>query len=803
MHKELFFQRGGEMAELIRSTDWSQTSLGESETWPDSLKSALSICLNSSFPIAIYWGSDFILLYNDAWSAIPGDKHPWTLGKPGATVWAEIWEGLDAEFKSVLTKGESIRSKDTLLPMHRFGYTEECYFDYTLSPIIAADGTVAGIFNTVIETTCQIINERRNEVLHSLLQLHTVNGFTEGIEIGMKILENAKEDLPFCLLYTASDDDEVGITLAAAVGLPENDAKSSTWPFDKALHSGNAVHIEDLSTCIKIPVVSYWPEACTEALVVPLNISETKIKGCLVVGISPRKKLDHDYRYFVDSVAINIGIAISKSYNYLQEQKIKRRIIESENRFRSMMNQSPVAMVVFRGEEMRISKANSAMLNILNKGEDILGKNLLDAIPEIAGQAVVNILNNVYYTGEAYFGYDASLQLQRNGRLETAYFDFSFSPLIEAGKITGVLEVATEVTERIKSKQKLLESEALFRGITTASPTALWIADEVGNITYVNETWLKWTGKPLEKHLGTGWLDAVCDDDVKAANDNFFNDFSNKRYHESHFRILHANGQERWIVCTGNPQFNEQQQFTGYIGACVDITEQKQLQQQKDNFLGVASHELKTPVTSIKAYAQVLEMMFRREGDTKKADMLGKLDKQVNRLSNLIADLLDVTKIHTGKMQFNKTVFDFNQLVEEVVEEVQRTSFKHIIKKQLDFKGTVFGDMERISQVITNLLTNAIKYSPEANEIIISTGQKNESVQLCVQDFGIGISQDKKDRVFEQFYRVSGTTEHTFPGLGLGLYISSEIVKRLNGKIWVNSTEGKGSTFCFSLPLLS
>lgn len=122
----------------------------------------------------------------------------------------------------------------------------------------------------------------------------------------------------------------------------------------------------------------------------------------------------------------------------------------------------------------------------------------------------------------------------------------------------------------------------------------------------------------LPEKIISSWLDAVCKDDVQQAYASFTDDFLHRRYHENHFRILHENGQERSLVCTGNPQFDDQHQFKGYVCACVDITEQIQLQQQKDNFLGIASHELKTPVTSIKAYAQVLEMMFRREGDTKK-----------------------------------------------------------------------------------------------------------------------------------------------------------------------------------------
>lgn len=182
--------------------------------------------------------------------------------------------------------------------------------------------------------------------------------------------------------------------------------------------------------------------------------------------------------------------------------------------------------------------------------------------------------------------------------------------------------------------------------------------------------------------------------------------------------------------------------------------------------------------------------------------MVKRMDGQLNRLTSLIGDLLDVTKINAGKLQFNDRDFDFNPLVEELVEDLQRTAINHTLIKKIGSTGIVFGDKERIGQVITNLITNAIKYSPKADQIIIQCeiNTMNE-VTVCVQDFGIGISRDDLEKVFEQFYRVSGDMQHTFPGLGLGLYISAEIIKREGGRIWVNSTEGEGSTFCFALPL--
>jgi len=381
------------------------------------------------------------------------------------------------------------------------------------------------------------------------------------------------------------------------------------------------------------------------------------------------------------------------------------------------------------------------------------------------------------------------------------YYDAASKPI----RILGTLLDITAQKQAKEDQQKLMaliaESEELLRNITTAAPTGLWMSDEQGNITYVNQTWVDWTGLCYEENLADGWLNSIVREDREKAMEKFHNDLANRTLYEVEFRINHTDGTKHWCVATGKPQYRHDGTFSGYIGSCVDITEQKNLQQQKDDFIGIASHELKTPVTSIKAYTQVLERMLLKKGETKEAGMIGRMDGQLNRLTSLIGDLLDVTKINSGKLQFNDRDFEFNDLVKELVEDLQRTTEKHTLIEHFFPTGIVFGDKERIGQVITNLITNAIKYSPQADRIIIHTGIKNNEVNLCIEDFGIGIEEDKLKRVFEQFYRVSGDMQHTFPGLGLGLYISSEIIKREGGRIWVTSKHGVGSTFCFALPL--
>jgi PAS domain S-box-containing protein len=273
--------------------------------------------------------------------------------------------------------------------------------------------------------------------------------------------------------------------------------------------------------------------------------------------------------------------------------------------------------------------------------------------------------------------------------------------------------------------------------------------------------------------------------------------------HIHHFEQIRwrKDGSEIPISLSVSPIKNDSGEVIGISTIARDITDRVKLQQQKDEFIGIASHELKTPVTSIKAYTQVIQNRFAKKGDEASVLMLSKMDSQLNKLTDLISDLLDVTKIESGKLVLELAYFDYNELVEEIVEEMQRTTRDHTIVVKLEKTKTVYGDRNRIGQVMMNLMSNAIKYSPESDKIIVRSDIKKSDITLCVQDFGVGIPKEKQDQVFKRFFRVSGPHQNTFPGMGLGLYISSEIVKRLGGRIWVESHKGKGSTFCFSIPM--
>lgn len=245
----------------------------------------------------------------------------------------------------------------------------------------------------------------------------------------------------------------------------------------------------------------------------------------------------------------------------------------------------------------------------------------------------------------------------------------------------------------------------------------------------------------------------------------------------------------------------------GLVRAIRYAIERKSAEIQKDEFLGFASHELKTPVTSIKAYIQLMEhQALRKEGSPKIDTLLPfirKVDAQVDKLTHLINDLLDVTKVNAGKMEFNFENFLIDEVVNESIENMQLITTKHKIIKKGKSTSYVMADKERTCQILVNLLSNAIKYSPNSDIITVNVMSDKDKVSIAVQDFGIGISKEEQCKIFDRYYRVDVKNKETYPGLGLGLYIASEIAKRQNGRLYIESKKGQGSTFYFELPVIS
>ena len=273
-------------------------------------------------------------------------------------------------------------------------------------------------------------------------------------------------------------------------------------------------------------------------------------------------------------------------------------------------------------------------------------------------------------------------------------------------------------------------------------------------------------------------------------------------------RIKSANDGIKWLNINGQAYFDADGIPNRFLGTALDVTEQisreeanRELLDKKDEFISIASHELKTPITSIKAALQIIQRIYRENTHPEQAGIfIHKAIKQIDKLIELVKDLLDVTKVQSHKLELNKTTFRLSELISECAEEIQAANpaFKLITEGNGDFE--VYADRNRLEQVIINLLANAVKYSPGADSIIINISKTNSNFKIAVTDFGIGIANDKLPLLFGRFYRVDENSQQ-YAGLGLGLYISCEIIERHNGQIEVVSEPGRGSTFWFTLPL--
>jgi signal transduction histidine kinase len=232
----------------------------------------------------------------------------------------------------------------------------------------------------------------------------------------------------------------------------------------------------------------------------------------------------------------------------------------------------------------------------------------------------------------------------------------------------------------------------------------------------------------------------------------------------------------------------------------VEQKEKKERKWQKDDFIGVASHELKTPLTSLTALVQVLGRKLKDNNDQQLSGMLEKANSQVKKMSNLINKFLNVSRLESGKLFIEKSYFILDVLIDDIIEEFNLTVISHQLELAPCDKITVYADREKIGSVISNLLTNAVKYSPRANKVVVTCQNFYDYVMVSVKDDGIGLEEQHINKIFDRYYRVETTETQQISGFGIGLYLSAEIIRTHGGKIWVVSKTGQGSTFYFTLP---
>ena len=455
-------------------------------------------------------------------------------------------------------------------------------------------------------------------------------------------------------------------------------------------------------------------------------------------------------------------------------------------------------LVQFYNDAYRPSLGNAG------KHPHALGQRGEECWPEI-WPVIKPLIDQVLTTGKPIWSENQLIPIYRNNKLEDVYWTFGYSRVIdESGKAAGVLVVCTETTAQVQSFNALQDAKKELEFAIESAELGTWDLNPITNHFIGNDRLKSWFG--VEKQHEVDLKDAleviIEEDRVKVTNAILK---ALEKGSDGNYSVVYTiqnpkDKIKRIVAAKGKAMFDIEGNATRFSGILEDVTEDYQLQLRKDEFISVASHELKTPITSISASMQILQKFTKTEDLPDKVSLfINKASNNLNKLVHLLDDLLNVTKIQQGQLALNKTSFNLTELIKDCCEHIHTGGSHEFIITGPDFL-LVDADYRRIDQVMVNLLNNAIKYSPQAKKVEISITGDDHNATVLVRDFGIGINPDKLPHLFDRYYRVDALG-HQFSGLGLGLYISSEIINRHGGKIGADSTLGDGSTFWFTLPI--
>jgi len=627
--------------------------------------------------------------------------------------------------------------------------------------------------------------------------------------------------------------------------------------------------------------------------------------------------------------------------------KAKQNSQDQQEKFHTLFEQAAMAIIVFRGDDLVIDSVNPLMLELLGKSRDILGKPLLAAVPELKGQPPYELLHQVYTTGETFKGQETPVMLFRNGRQETGYFNFTYSPLIEDGKITGIIDMAVEVTAQVRANEKLsvvnaelreareaseseretlnqfllqapvgvcvlrgadliyqfinpayqsllpnrnLQDRPIFEALPelmgtpikqmlldvyhkgetfSLSELLLPLAKQEGGVpeeryfTFIYTPWRNKAGvingilvfvhdvteqvgvhKKIERaeanlrlateaaNLATWYINAetfefspsprlvelfgydphetmpyeaavsqIADSHREKVVEAVNAAVNKGETYNLEYPIIGFNDkQTRWVRAIGKLFEATAGEPAHFSGTIVEITKEKEQEQLKNDFISMVSHELKTPLTSLKGYLQMLSMKARKSEDEFALSTLNRAEKQIEKMTKMINGFLNVARLEAGSIYIDPQIFDMALLVKESEAESSVSITSHRIIYAPVEKTIVKADMEKIGQVIHNLISNAVKYSPPDTTIRVACETIDGEARVCVQDEGMGIKPKDIKQLFDRFYRIENTETKSIAGFGIGLYLCAEIIRRHDGRIWVESEPGKGSTFFFTIP---
>lgn len=667
------------MGDLIRSFDWSKTSIGAPDQWPQSLRTTLGIVLHSAFPMFLFWGEEQLCFYNDAFRPSLGvnGKHP-AIGKKAEEVWQEIWGFIGPLIEQVMTAAKPVWFEDQLVPFYRNGRIEDIYWTFSYSPAYGDNEKISGVLVTCMETTAQML--------------------------------------------------------------------------------------------------------------------------------------------------------------------FRRKVQKSEQRVRSLVESAPFPIGVYVGREMRIELANQAIIEVWGKGNEVIGKLYSDILPEYKNREIFDRLDNVYTTGTPFHARNQSVDLVKEGKVNTYYFNYDFTPLYdEAGNIYGVMNTAADVTDLNLAKQKIEQSEQNFRNMLLQAPVAMCILlGPLHKIEIANDLMIELWGKPVENVMYKPVFEALPDAREQGLEQLLDHVYATGEIFKANERpvVLLRNGRYEAVYqnFVYEPYKDSNGTILGVVAISVDVTEQVLARQkiediikertreleiannnlQKSNaelaqFAHIASHDLQEPLRKITTFAQLLEKKIGKDIDEQSGNYIHKINSASSRMNTLIKDVLTYSELVKEKEIFAEV--DLNQIVESIV-----TDYELLIEqKEATLEVANLPVLEAIplqmAQLFGNLIGNALKFARKDVKPLIkissavATQEEKAALSLDplvdyykiqVRDNGIGFKAEYAEQIFKIFQRLHHKSE--YEGTGIGLAMCKKIAINHKGELNATESSENGAVFTVVLP---
>jgi PAS domain S-box-containing protein len=485
-----------------------------------------------------------------------------------------------------------------------------------------------------------------------------------------------------------------------------------------------------------------------------------------------------------------------------------QQLAQSKEYVRAIIEQAPVGIAMLKGPDHLIEIANPAILKTWGRTEpEVINQPHEDVRPELRGQPVNGWIREVYETGIPKINNEFVVKLHHKDGLREAIVNSIYQPIFSGnGEISGVLIILEEITQQVLERRKHENDQQMLALAIHAGDLATFYYQPGTNLFSGNILLKNWFGLSSTENLDLSIaLEVIVPEDrerVAAAivqalhpdsDGHYFIEYKIQNKTDHKIRLLQARGRVFYDT-KGKP--------LSLNGTLRDITEQKKEEERKDDFIGMVSHELKTPITSLKAYLQVLQRMAVKAEHALQQNTLEKSLKQVDHMAAMINGFLNVSRLDSGQMHIEKTAFDFGSFFSEIEDEVLSVIHTHQFVFKTSGPVRVSADREKISQVIHNLIGNAVKYSEMGTTVTVEYfTTDNNRIQIKVQDQGKGIPTEDQHRIFERYYRVNDAQSTSITGFGIGLYLCKEIIELHQGHIDVESVQDQGSVFSFVLPL--